>query len=361
MKPSIETADYRLFGIIAILAITFGCDLWDKSDTSDEKIPVVTTEAVTDITNTSAVCKGNVISCGGSYWVNRGIIWSNIIQEPTNKDEGRWSDAGSHTGIFLTMLDYLTPGTTYYMRTYASNDAGVGYGSIIKFSTSGSALGEINFNKDLQYGTISDINGNSYKTIIIGPQTWMAENLRATRYNDGTDIPKVTDLAKWVNLTTPGYCWYLNEESGYKNIYGGLYNWHAVNTGKLCPAGWHVPADEEWEALVSYLGGEDVAGGKLKESGNSHWIPTNAGITATNASGFTALPGGTHWGVKTDPLSYYSQLGYLGEYWSRSECNDPGFGFYGAYTRSVSFASESCDRGAYTRPQGLSVRCIRDN
>ena len=136
--------------------------------------------------------------------------------------------------------------------------------------------------------TATDIDGNVYHTVTIGTQIWMVENLKTTRYNDGSPIPFVTDSSSWSNLTTPGYCWYNNDTTN-KNTYGALYNWFAVNTGKLAPTGWHVPTDDEWTTLTTYLGGESIAGGKLKETGTTHWRTPNAG--ATNEIGFTASSG----------------------------------------------------------------------
>ena len=160
---------------------------------------------------------------------------------------------------------------------------------------------------DLTYGLLTDIVGNTYKTIKIGTQTWMAENLKTTKYNDGTDILNITNTTESINLSTPGYCWYLNDAYKYKNIYGALYNWYVLNTGKICPAGWHVPSNLEWTTLTTYLGGDSVADRKLKETGTTHWINTYTGVT--NSSGFTALPGGNCWGVITEPLSYFGDLG----------------------------------------------------
>ena len=136
---------------------------------------------------------------------------------------------------------------------------------------------------------VTDIDGNVYQTVTIGTQVWMVENLKTTRYIDGTAIPLDTNSSTWGGLTTPGYCWY-NDSAIYGNTYGALYNWYAVNTGKLAPAGWHVPTDSEWTVLTTYLGGETVAGGKLKDTGTTYWQSPNTG--ATNASGFLALPGG---------------------------------------------------------------------
>lgn len=132
---------------------------------------------------------------------------------------------------------------------------------------------------------IADADGNTYKIIKIGDQVWTAENLRTTRYNDGTEIPLVTDYTAWTNLTTPSYAW-TNNDIGNKSVYGALYNWFAVKTCKLCPSGWHVPTDAEWTILENHLGGITVAGGKMKETGTEHWFAPNT--DATNESGFTA-------------------------------------------------------------------------
>lgn len=136
-------------------------------------------------------------------------------------------------------------------------------------------------------------NGYTYKTIKIGSQWWLAENLRTTKYNDETPIANITDCEEWVNLETGAYCWYNNDES-YGNTYGALYNWYAVNTRKLAPAGWHVATEEDIHELAKFLmNNEDdglLVGGKLKETGSSHWQTPNSG--ATNEVGFSALPGG---------------------------------------------------------------------
>jgi len=116
----------------------------------------------------------------------------------------------------------------------------------------------------------------------------MGENLKTTHFNDGTAIPMVTNATEWGNLLTPGYCWYENNETVNKDTYGALYNWPSVSSGKLCPAGWHVPSDADWTVLTQNLGGISFAGSKLKEAGTTHWIAPN--LAATNETGFTALP-----------------------------------------------------------------------
>jgi uncharacterized protein (TIGR02145 family) len=147
--------------------------------------------------------------------------------------------------------------------------------------------------------TLTDVDNNTYKVVKIGTQVWMAENLKTTRYNDGSAIPLVTDNTEWNNLTTPGYSWYNNDSATYAQTYGALYNWYTVETGNLCPTGWHVPSDAEWTTLTDYLGGEAIAGGKLKETGTAHWDSPNTG--ATDETGFTAFPGGNR--TKNGPFS----------------------------------------------------------
>lgn len=148
----------------------------------------------------------------------------------------------------------------------------------------------VNPNIIIEDGTIRDIDGNTYKTVKIGIQLWMKENLNVSHYRNGDPIPEVKNPTEWINLTTGAWCYYIND-SAMGPRYGKLYNWYAVNDPRgLAPTDWHVPSHAEWISLTTYLGGEDVAGGKMKEAGTSHWQSPNAG--ATNSSGFTALPGG---------------------------------------------------------------------
>jgi uncharacterized protein (TIGR02145 family) len=194
---------------------------------------------------------------------------------------------------------------------------------------------------------VNDIDGNAYNKVTIGVQVWMAENLKTTKYNDNTSIPLVTDNAAWVALTTSGYCWYNNDAATYKATYGALYNWYTVNTGKLCPTGWHVPEDAEWTTLITYLGGKLVAGGKLKETGTTHWSSPNTG--ATNETGFTALPGGNRYFNGT----YYSIGGY-GGWWGSTEDSTTY-----AWSRFMSCDSTSVGRSYGSKRGGFSVRCVK--
>jgi uncharacterized protein (TIGR02145 family) len=198
-----------------------------------------------------------------------------------------------------------------------------------------------------QSDSIKDADGNTYKTVKIGTQVWTATNLKTTKLNDGSEIPLVTDNDEWAKLTTPAYSWYNNDKSENKNTYGALYNFYAVDTKKLCPTGWHVSSDPEWEALSSFLQGVKV-GGKLKEEGTDHWKSPNT--EATNASGFTALPGGyrSFEGV-------FNYTGISGYWWSSTPYNESSVLFWNLrfrYSNTFKFRSEkNC---------GFSVRCVKD-
>lgn len=205
------------------------------------------------------------------------------------------------------------------------------------------------FNPDKTYGTVTDIDGNVYKTIVIGNQTWMAENLRTTHYQNGDAIPNVTDNTTWKDLTTGAYCNY-NNTTNLDTIatYGHLYNWYAVaDSRNLAPKGWHVPTISDWDRLIDYLGGDTIAGYKMKEVGDLHWGSPNE---SDNSSGFTALPGGWRYLSKnTNKMAFYS------DYWAMPEYNTASAPFLFLFSwnsfmyRDINF-----------KVNGYSVRCLKD-
>ncbi len=203
--------------------------------------------------------------------------------------------------------------------------------------------------KSQDVDTFQDVDGNIYTTVKIGEQLWMKENLRTTRFSNGKSITHTTSMQPWCDLDKPGYCWYNNNQDSFGNDYGALYNWYTVDHGKLCPKGWHVPSDGDWSELVLYLGGLDVAGGKLKEKDTTHWYSPNEG--ADNSSGFTALPGGYRSGIN----GTYNKIGEHAYWWSStpksSECS---------WFRSLSHYHAHIDRSSSYNNYGLSVRCVRD-
>jgi uncharacterized protein (TIGR02145 family) len=206
---------------------------------------------------------------------------------------------------------------------------------------------------------VKDINGNTYPIVTIGTQVWMAENLRSSNYSDGTAIPLMADATSWAtnynNKTKlPMMCWYDNDQATYTaNKCGALYNWYVVspttNGGKnLCPTGWHVPNNAEWTTLIDFLGGETVAGGKMKTTGATQWKSLNMG--ETNSSGFSGVPGG----LRHYDGGFYD-IGYFSYWWSSSEVNP----FY-AWNRYLFYGGGYVYRGAYGKDFGYSVRCLRD-
>lgn len=196
--------------------------------------------------------------------------------------------------------------------------------------------------------TVKDIDGNIYNTVRIGMQTWMTENLKTTKLNDGTEITLVVDSLEWQKSTAPAYCWYENDSSN-KNIYGALYNWHTVGTNKLCPNGWHVPSNTEWKTLTVYLGGESVAGGRLKEAGTLHWKKPNTG--ATNKSGFTGLPGG----FRHAAFSRFYYAGFFGYWWTSTALKTEY-----ARHRHLGYEYKYVFRNRFHKRTGFSVRCLKD-
>lgn len=210
---------------------------------------------------------------------------------------------------------------------------------------------------EIERGTVNDVDGNTYGTVKIGSQTWMAENLRTTKYNDNTQIPNVTNDSAWGNITTPAYCWFDNDMSN-KVPYGALYNWHSVNTGKLAPVGWHVATKDDWDQLFDYLGGSTVAGAKLKEVGISHWTSPND--DATNETGFTAIPGGYRYAADVIDSIHDGQflnLGYRSTWWTATQDAEYPNTAWGIdliwFANSI--GSSNGPKGA-----GSAVRCVKD-
>ncbi|HPW67091.1 MAG TPA: FISUMP domain-containing protein [Salinivirgaceae bacterium] len=322
-------------------------------------LPKLSTTTVTDITETTAKSGGNITSDGGTPVTERGVCWAanNIPTISDNKTVD-----GTGIGEFSSILSDLSSNTAYYVRAYATNSEGTGYGNIISFITlQGENMGSFTDSRD----------GNVYKFITIGNQVWMTENLKY--------LPNVVG-PKTGSDSVP-YCYVYGYDGAdvtaakaidsYKT-YGVLYNWVAVVNGAassdanpsgvqgICPKGWHLPSDAEWKQLEMYLGmteeqanstgfrGTDE-GGKLKAAGiMAHWTYPNTG--ATNESGFTALPGGYR---KLN--GSFDQIGYYGNWWSATESDETN-----AWYRSMSYNGSDVGRYIYAKQFGFSVRCLRN-
>ena len=225
----------------------------------------------------------------------------------------------------------------------------------------------INFNTSISYGSLTDQDGNTYKTVTLGTQTWMAENLRTTKYRNGDAITFISDDKEWINLTYGAFC-YFNNQNIYKNTYGCLYNAYAATDSRnIAPSGWHVPTTADWDTLMAYLGGSKLASVKLKESGTIHWKPPinhQAGVDlmineaiGTNESGFTALPGG-----QRDRDGNYIDDGLNAYWWTVTEF--PGInGWYIGNNLYISIPNNWPNMGSdynFQKQIGISVRCLKD-
>ena len=329
--------------------------IWHFTTLESISPPSVSTSYDSIFTSTGAYVGGNITSDGGAIVTDRGVYWGS---SPDPELTGTKIQIGSGTGKFSTVLTGLSPDTKYYQKAYAVNMSGIAYGSQVKFYT-GPAIEE--------NSTISDIDGNIYHIKLIGSQVWMTENLKSTRYADGSAIPLVESKTEWslFNPNSVAYCWY-NNDIANEDIYGALYTWTAATKGVssysipskvqgVCPAGWHLPSMPEWVELVEYLGGEKVAANKMKESGDLHWIipPNSSGFppnVSTNESGFTALPGGYR-----DGGGVFGSIGISGCWWSSS--------YETYYQRDARMFRIESWGIMYYRPEkiyGSSVRCLRD-
>jgi uncharacterized protein (TIGR02145 family) len=320
------------------------------------KAPSVLTQPATDIGMHSATLNGAV---NGNYLETKITIEYGLSTGYGNEISllyatGYYSPLTyvfDTTGV-IAFVAGLMKGTTYHYRIKTVNSLGTAFGNDVTFTTLDMPAAEVVTNPGLTYGSVSDTDGNTYKTIQIGTQTWMAENLRTTKFNDGSSLVKMP-LEDYSYSSFPGYSWYNDDPANYKTAYGALYNWQAIDTllnglKNVCPAGWHVPDDAAWDTLAAHLGGLTVAGGKLKETGTSHWNSPNT--NATNVSGFAALPGGYCMGSGT----YFLRIGEMGYWWSSTSYDQ-----YRGWIWSMYKNNGNLQRLNYGASQ-VSVRCMKD-
>jgi uncharacterized protein (TIGR02145 family) len=311
--------------------------------TTNAVAPTVDTDAASSVTSTAATLNATITATGGAAVTATGFKYATnaLLTSPTDV-------AGSGTSSpFTGSLTGLTASTQYWAVGYATNAVGTSYGDTITFTTSAPPF---------TCGTSTvTYDGYNYATVQIGSQCWFKENLRNDDYNDATPIPGNLDDATWTTTTSGAQTVYgegssavydgSSDEAANLATYGRLYNWYAVNTGKLCPSGWHVPTDAEWTTLADTLGGSSVAGTKLKASSSN-----TPAWNGDNTSGFSALPGG----FRYDAYGYFNGQGYVGSWWSSSPNGT------GAWLRSLDSGYSNVFRNTTGARRGFSVRCVRD-
>lgn len=320
--------------------------------TSNYSLPTITTTTVASIGTSTAISGGDISNDGGLPVTSRGVVWS-TSSSPTISLSTKTFD-GSGTGSFTSNISGLTPNTTYYVRSYATNTNGTSYGENISLTTlpdvnSSHCCGTLNIHNDnLVYGRLTDQDGNIYKTIQIGTQTWMAENLKVRTYRNGDFIQNIQDSATWYNTITGATCWFNNDSTNFNCPYGKLYNYYAVvDSRNLCPTGWHIPSNNEIILLSDYLGGLSAAGGKMKST-SSLWNSPNTG--ATNSSGFSALPGGLRGNGRN-----FQGLNTGGVSATNTFVNGGAF-----YVFGIPHSGNNLGNPFYNLSSGVSVRCLKD-
>lgn len=317
------------FLAVAILTLLLSCSKDDSTSTT--VAPLVPSNLI-----------GTVVS---STKIN--LSWTDNSNNETSFKIERKTGTGAFAVVGTTATDIatfsdtaLTSGTTYVYRVYSNNTAGnsLTYSNELTLTTATTTT---------LCGNVTDIDGNVYPSVSIGTQCWMQTNLNVSKYRNGDEIPQVTDPTAWANLTTGAWCYYENNTAN-GTVYGKLYNWYAVNDPRgLAPTGYHIPSDAEWTTLTTFLGGETIAGSKMKAT--TLWTSPNTG--ATNSSGFTGLPG-----MNRDNYGIFPDAGNFGIWWSSTEFNDSN-----AWDHYLYYNNGFAYRGSGgSKKGGFSVRCLRD-
>jgi uncharacterized protein (TIGR02145 family) len=329
----------------------YGNDL--SFTTTAATAPILTTAAITSLTVTTAISGGTITSNGGATISVSGICWATTSGPLVT---GSHTTDGTISGTFASTLTGLLQGTQYFVRAYATNSVGTAYGNELSFNTK-----------------MADVDGNTYNTVTIGTQVWMAENLKTIHYNDGhTAIPNVTGNAAWAALVNAAYCWF-NNDIANKNIYGAMYNWFTLdiaNNGGMyvCPTGWHAPSDVEFQTLELYLGiPADTVGlygsrGTISQAGNKMKNTTGwlTGENGTNTSGFSALPGGYRYAV----TGTFNDAGDLAYWWTTTTYTVATYAWYRQLNGLTDAAQAPNNPRVYRanveKQGGKYVRCLKN-
>jgi uncharacterized protein (TIGR02145 family) len=342
--------------ILLLLLVFHSCQTQE-----DDQSPQLTTDAVTSLEDGSYQISGTLTLMGTGEITQHGICWGETALPDINGPSTQLGSLNSK-GTFSSIVAGLDENKTYHVRAYVVTK------SVPIYANEKTFIAE----QDSE-NRVTDVDGNIYRTVKIGEQTWMAENMKATKYADGTLIPHLADHDEWYDMTreSVAYCWYDNLLAlGYKH--GALYTWKAAVNGQdstdlnpsevqgVCPDGWHVPSDSEWKQLELFLGMDEEeldkedwrgagVGGKLKQAGTSDWLIPNAG--ATGETGFNALPGGFRHGS-----AEFIGTNTTARFWTTTK---PGYS-YGWY-RQLDYDNSAINRNFEGVYRGHSVRCVKDD
>lgn len=332
-----KTAKLLFFSLLLILT---GCEKSDNLNTTIETLEVL------NITAYSAELNGNLESEENLQILSKGFLLA-FEPEPVFGDNSITFEGV--TGRFKYEATSLRAGKTYYTRAFYTTETDTAYGDLVEFKTRDYLI----FNPHLEYGTVADIDGNVYKTIQIGEQTWMAENLRTTRYQNGDLIEYAENFDQWFEFYPArikgAYIYYKNDIE-YKNIHGALYNWNtAIDTRNVAPAGWRVPSIDDWQKLIDYLDPHNTGtyGDNLRETTTAHWYYVNPWAPeATNSTGFTAIASGFAHIYGT------AHMGYNCRYWTNT-ITPRGPTYVDLYSQKLHFHED-------IGPAGYIIRCIKE-
>lgn len=335
MKKFIFVPSLKFFALV-ILAQLFlqGCEK-DPITPPDDTKPTVITSTISGITAFNAISGGVISNKGSSDITKKGVVWST---SPNPDISSSHTNDGVGTSVYTSNLTGLLPNTIYYVRAYATNSAGTGYGSDLTFTT---------LKNPTNCGVPINYEGQTYETVLINEQCWFKQNL-----NIGTRING--DQNQTNNNIIEKHCY--NDQEANCDFYGALYQWDEImqyvttNGAKgICPSDWHIPTNEDWTLLSEYLGGDSVAGGKMKQSGYDNWASPNTG--ANNSSAFTAVAGGNHTIVGFDGVMRYSN------FWTSTQDNvTVGY----AWSASLVYNGQDLYKGPGAKQNSFSLRCVHD-
>ena len=336
---------------------------------AEDTVSPVTLNEIEDYGYKYALCTGTFLHNNDPFLELIGLCLSTVTNEPTlaNSNHPRISPRGDGyihilndtmgQADFECNLIELEPNTTYFIRcAYAKNITDTLYSNTVSITTKFFEITSIEFNDEVTYGQINDIDNNTYKTVEIGPQTWMAENLKTTKFNDGTSIPLIDNISDFLATTNPAYCNFENNEVAAGPL-GKLYNWYVVDQENVCPSGWHVATAIDWDELDHYLLDHYLCNGKALASKSgwmeAFWFDCNIGcdLTSNDSTGFSAIAAGAF----SD--NEFGGFGHAGVWWSPDD-------YTGGYLPSSRYLTKETSylgvNSTEAENKGYSIRCIKD-